>query len=111
MNSKQKREVIKLLMADCEIADKYLFRGKTCALGCLALAAKVPKRLLTGRNVSLPIEVLPKVSDRIQSKFGLSLKHQTDIQCVNDIWATDVDERRERVVRVVKSIRTYERTK
>lgn len=102
MNAKQKKQVLKILANDCQIANHYITSQGTCAIGALALKAGVPKRFLRRFN-NKGIGSLAAVLDKIWSKFGLTSYELRKIQDEND-FHDFVQERRKAVVKLVKQM-------
>lgn len=101
---KNKRLALKLLAKDCQIGGEYIDGNKTCAVGCLAIAAGVKKAHLAEVN-EWPIysRYLAKTRESIKLKFGLSGDELEDIQYAND-KADTVEDRRKAVLKVVEAI-------
>lgn len=83
---------------DCEIAGKYLCDGQTCILGALAKDAGVDDQTLiqAGSAGIGVVKTIPsiiwasehphvvKIAKAVESKFGLSVEDQAQLQAVND---------------------------
>lgn len=101
---KNKRLALKLLAKDCELAHQYVQGGKTCAVGCLALASGVSRRtLIRYGKIWISDGRLFFVAARIQEKFSLSTRQLELIQETNDRCTTTAD-RRKAVLKVVRAI-------
>lgn len=109
MKLKNKDKMIAALQKDCEIRHTYVRGQKTCALGCLALLAGIPRSFFDdtdkerGEKVNkrrIGDERLESVAKAITKKFGLTLDQQMSIQQQND-WTETVAERRDRVVGLI----------
>lgn len=107
MTKKQFNAVVKLLKADCHLQREYIDdKGRTCAIGCLALAAKVPKRILKNNN-DVFIAMLDQVVEPIQRKFGLDEDIQKTIQCRNDSDNIEHSTLAARRKYVIEAVRDY----
>lgn len=88
MNKKQLNDVKRIVKADCQIASLYLDReGRTCAIGALALAARVPKAILLKIGavfISNDGPDIVRVQKAINKRFGLSVDQMHKIQDLND---------------------------
>lgn len=102
MNKLQKAQVRKILASDCKLAGEYYSRGQTCAIGALALAAGVKKKLLKEQNdAGIDCKIMKPVASRIRKKFGMSIDEMAEIQEANDNIMDDVKERRREVLAVL----------
>lgn len=112
MTAKQKKQVIRILKADCQIEYAYIDgSGETCAIGALALAAKVPKstlRSVNGIGISYEGEGMPLIRRKISKKFGLDDSDMRSIQLVNDSGFSTVNDRRAAVLKRVRAMEVDE---
>jgi hypothetical protein len=100
MTPEQKERAIELLSKDCKLRCIYYSEGKTCAIGCLAIAAGA--QLFQLRKISMDrISTLPWLIKMIQAEFGLNRDQLRAIQSANDA-CPDLVARRQRVVDLIK---------
>lgn len=105
---KNKQLALKLLAKDCRITNYYLKDGKTCAVGCLALASRVSERHLASASVGVACISWPQLQEvrrKIKAMFGLDSEQLVAIQEAND-GEGDLRLRRQRVARVIRSFAT-----
>lgn len=103
MTATQKAKAIRLLKKDCQISGRFIdYKGRTCALGCLALAAGVPKSRLRKLGFG-GIYGDCFISAKIESSFGLTLDQQSTIQYRNDSY-DEVPTRRQHVIGYVNTL-------
>jgi hypothetical protein len=107
MTKEQKDKARALLEKDCELTCNYFDGEKTCAIGCLALAAGVSKNILL--NYEMPISANEAkarvIAIAVKKEFGLSRDVQRAIQSEND-EVKDIGQRRHNVLCVLDEIQT-----
>lgn len=104
---KNKRLLKKLIAEDCELQGQYYYRGKTCAIGRLAIDCGISKEMLKKIN-RLPIYItevkdIETVCRAIQNKFGLSPSMLDEIQYRNDRYY-DPEPRRDGILRYINNL-------
>jgi tetrahydromethanopterin S-methyltransferase subunit H len=107
MTKKQKARARALLAKDCKISNRYYDAGKTCAIGCLAVASGVSVKLLEAAVARIDSEYTSsvKIARAIKRKFGMSVEHMDSIQRANDSW-TKIPARRRAVLAKLDSFPT-----
>jgi hypothetical protein len=87
-------KALKVIKTDCRIAKKYEENGKTCAIGALAVAAKIrlPGKKNNEQRISAP--TLTAFRLRLSKHYGLDEWELGRIQALNDAGATMTDRRR-----------------
>lgn len=104
---KNKKLALKALAQDCTIKGRYVYGRHTCAIGCLALLAGIPRNFFQSnkcnREAIYEGELKP-VAMAIKRKFGLLMDQQIAIQEANDEHNFDTEARRAAVMNVVKSL-------
>lgn len=106
---KNKTLAIRAIQKDCQLQAEYYSRGKTCAIGCLALLSGVSKDTLKDgdatRICGFDDSVL-RIALAISKRFDLSLTQLSEIQDMNDDSHNDIATRRRLIVKYLKSIKT-----
>jgi hypothetical protein len=95
MNFVQYESVKAVLAGDCAISAKYIDeRGRTCAIGALAMEAGVPKQVLRqARSADIDFgracdeeeyQAIKEIRKAIRARFGLTTRQMQQIQNAND---------------------------
>lgn len=108
MNAQQKERAIKVIEDDCQIEGQYIDHSdQTCAVGALAIAARIPKFQLRQSNyLSIGSETnsnIREIAAKIEKKFGLNQTQLHKIQHLNDDSARPATRRR-RIIKYLKTL-------
>lgn len=107
MKIKNRKLLLQLIQKDCLLRIRYLdAHGKTCAIGCLAMASGVSTRTIEnceGDSINCGRRSHIKMASLIRKKFGLTTDVQQRIQEINDGCFTP-SRRRSAIIKYIKSL-------
>lgn len=110
MNKIQYNQAVELIDRDCHVRRYYLDdyeekqEGKTCAIGCFALAAGVTVKYLREHiSDTIECEYCDHMARKIKAKFGLTVGQQIKVQRINDA-VVDLALRRRRIKKYLRSL-------